>query len=104
MEQAQQTDRIGLKEILGRDRQPLAVDDKAVERPPSRAPADPRQAALVPLIGFKDRAEDASQIADILRDQEVVLHKALDAARTGMVGVAHPAANLGLQVEGQPLL
>ncbi len=33
-----------------------------------------------------------------------MLHEALDAAGPGMVGVAHAAADLGLQVEGQPLL
>ena len=104
MEQAQQSDRIGLEEILGRDRQPLAVDDKAFERAAPGTPADPGQAALVLLIGFEDRAENPSQIADILRDQEIVLHEPFDTARPGMIGVAHAAADLGLQVEGQPLL
>jgi len=33
-----------------------------------------------------------------------MLHEALDAARAGMVGVAHAAAHLGLQIEGQPFL
>ena len=33
-----------------------------------------------------------------------MLHEAFDAARAGMVGVAHALADLGLQVEGQALL
>ena len=33
-----------------------------------------------------------------------MLHKPLDAAAAGMIGVTHPAPDLGLQVEGQPLL
>ncbi len=41
MEQAQQTDRILLEEILGRDRQPLTVADEPLERAPPAAPAQP---------------------------------------------------------------
>ena len=68
------------------------------------APARPREAALALLVGFEDGAEDAGQVADILGDQEIVLHEALDAAAAGVVGVAHAGADLGLHVEGQALL
>src|SRR5262249_6239727 len=56
------------------------------------------------LLGLEEGAEDARQVADILGDQEIVLHEALYAARPGMVGVAHAAADLGLDVEGEALL
>src|SRR5205823_10712884 len=34
----------------------------------------------------------------------IMLHETFDAARAGMVGVAHPGADLGLHVEGEALL
>ena len=48
------------------------------------------------------RAQDRGQVADILGDQEVVLHEALDPARAGVVCVAHAAPDLGLHVEAEP--
>ncbi len=56
------------------------------------------------LLGFELRAEDAGQIADILRDQEIVLHEALDAARASVVGIAHQPPDLALAIKGQPVL
>ena len=50
------------------------------------------------------RAEDRGQVADILRDQEVVLHEALDVAHAGMRRVAEPHRDLALDVEREPLL
>ena len=49
-------------------------------------------------------AEDRGEVADILRDQEVVLHEALDVAHAGMLRVAEPHRDLALDVERQPLL
>ena len=49
-------------------------------------------------------AEDAGQIADVLGDQEVVLHEALDVLEPGMGGVAQPLRHIALDVEGQPFL
>ena len=49
-------------------------------------------------------AEDARQVADVLGDQEVVLHEALDVLEAGMGGVAEAAGHLALEVEGQALL
>ena len=56
------------------------------------------------VLGLELGAEDAGQVADLLGDQEVVLHEALDAARAGAVAVAHAPRDLRLHVEGQPLL
>ena len=49
-------------------------------------------------------AQDGGEVADILGDQEVVLHEALDVAQAGMLGVAEPHRDLALDVERQPLL
>src|SRR5204862_8173027 len=83
---------------------PLAIDDKTLERAPPAAPTQPGEALASGLIDLQQRAEDAGQIADVFCDQEVMLHEAFDAAGARMIGVAHAAADLGLQVEGQPLL
>src|SRR5215469_567764 len=56
------------------------------------------------LIGFEDRAKYPRQIANVLRNQKIMLHKTFDAATAGMVGIAHPATDFCLQVESQPLL
>ena len=53
---------------------------------------------------FQLRAQDRGQIADILGDQEVVLHEALDVLQAGMLGVAEPHGDLALDVERQALL
>src|SRR5262249_2762885 len=49
------------------------------------------------------RAEDGGEVADVLGDEEVVLHAALDLAQAGMLGVAEAERHLVLQVEGEPL-
>src|SRR6202034_4387340 len=80
MEQAQQRRRIVLEETLVWDRQPLAVEHETVEGALGPAPAQPGEAALALLVGFEDGAEDPRQIADILGDEKIALHEALDAA------------------------
>ena len=84
-------------------RQPLAIEQEAAERPPPGAPAHPGKPALALLVGFEDRAEDPGQIADILGDQEIVLHEPFDPAASRIIGVAHPPRDFGLQVEGEAL-
>ena len=49
-------------------------------------------------------AEDRGEVADVLGDQEVVLHEALDVLQARMLGVAEPHRDLALDVERQPLL
>ena len=56
------------------------------------------------LTLLERRAEDGGEVADLLGDQEVVLHEALDVFQAGMRGVAEPHRDLALDVEGQPLL
>ena len=49
-------------------------------------------------------AEDGGEIADILGDQEVMLHEPLDVAQTRMLGITEPHRNLALDVERQSFL
>ena len=53
---------------------------------------------------FQVRAQDGGQVADVLGDQEVMLHEALDVLLAGMLGIAEPHRDLALDVERQPLL
>src|SRR5207237_1017394 len=103
MEEPQECHRVLVEKILCRYRQPLAVENEFAERPSRAAPAGPGKPALALLVGFEDRAEDASQIADILGDQEVILHEPLDPAAFRVIGVAHLPRDLGLQIESEPL-
>ena len=59
---------------------------------------------MLGLLLLQRRAEDAGQVADVLGDQEIVLHEALDRRQAGMAGVAEPFGDLALDVEMQPLL
>src|SRR5207245_10643972 len=104
MKEPQQPDRVFLEEILRRNSQPFAVYDKAAERAPAGAPTHPGKPPLVLLVGFENGAEDPGQVADVLGDEEVMLHEALDPAAARVGGVSHPPADLGLQVECPPLL
>ena len=49
-------------------------------------------------------AQDGGQVADILGDQEVMLHEPLDVALARMLRIAEPHRDLALDVERQPLL
>ena len=73
-----------------------------------RRPGRPKQAVehrrRLAVVLLERGAEDAGQVADVLGDQEVVLHEALDVLQAGMRRVAEPLGHLALDVEGQPLL
>ena len=103
MKEPQERHRVFREKIFSRYRQPLAVEHKAGERPPPSTPTHPGEPALALLVGFEDRAEDPGQVADILGDQEIIFHEALDPAAPRIVGVTHPPSDLCLQVESQPL-
>ncbi len=111
MENADQVDRIALEYVLIRNHDPVVVDDEILgfaERAPLRRP-EPRHHAAEHRHGFglavfELGAQDGGEVADILRDQEVVLHEALDVAQSGMRGVAEPHRDLALDVERQPFL
>ncbi len=52
---------------------------------------------------FERRADDRGQIADILGDQEVMLHEPLNARQTAARRIAEPFGDPALMVEAQPL-
>jgi hypothetical protein len=68
-----------------------------------RFPARDAERCALALLDLESRAEDARQIADVLGDEEIVLHEALDAARAAMVRVAHAPPDFALHVEGEPV-
>src|SRR5690242_7528234 len=104
MKEPEQRQRIFFEKILRRNGESLTIDNKTPEGPARAPPANPRQPAFVLLVGFENGAKDPSQITDVLCDQKVVLHEALDPAAAGVIRIIHPPSDLGLQVEGQPLL
>ena len=59
---------------------------------------------MLGLFFLERSAEDAGQIADVLGDEEVMLHEALDRRQARMAGVAQALGDLALDVEMQPFL
>ena len=111
MEDADQVDRVALEHIGLREPDAVLVDDEvfafrelaSLHRPQSRHHAAQHRHALGVAV-FQLRAQDGGEVADILGDQEVVLHEALDVLQAGMLGVAEPHGDLALDVERQALL
>src|SRR3546814_6376419 len=50
------------------------------------------------------REEGAGDVADAFGVEEIELHEAFDRALAGAVGEFHPARDLALEIEGQPVL
>ena len=109
-EQPQQIDRVALEHHVVGDVDAVIVDDEVAGAGKlAPAPREPEEQAVearhfLGLLLLQRRAEDAGQVADILGDQEIVLHEALDRRQAGMAGVAEPLGDLALDVEMQPLL
>ena len=112
MEQPDQVDRIALEDIGPGDVDAVVVDDEIVglgqlllaarrAQPGDDAAQHRRRFRLTFL---EAGAENGGEIADVLGDEEVVLHEALDVAQTRMLGVAEPHRDLALDVERQALL
>jgi len=59
---------------------------------------------LLFLLILEHGAEDARQIADILGDQEIMLHEALDGFQPAMFLIAETFGHFGLEIEGDALL
>src|SRR5690348_11272457 len=103
IKEPQQRDRIFRELILARDIESAGIDGEALDRFLAETPALQREFRLMAMLRFEHGAEDARQIADILRDEEVVLHEALDAARAGMGAIPHAGADFALPIERQPV-
>ena len=61
------------------------------------------QVHVLGVVEFEAGAEDAGQVADILGDEEIALHEALDAQHADALGITHALGQFGLHVEGQLL-
>ena len=107
---ADQVDRVALEHLRPVDVEPPALLEEA--RPPAAcaSAARPGQEARQAVRRFL--ACSASSLAqkvrvsapDLLGDQEVAPHEALDRRGVAAVAIAHAPGDLRLQVEGQPLL
>src|SRR5581483_9457163 len=103
---ADQIDRVTLEYIgLGKPNS-ILVDDEIValgklaslDRTQTRHhAAEHRNTLGVAVLEFG--AKDGREIADVLGDQEVVLHKSFDILQAGVFGVAQPHGYLALNVE-----
>ncbi len=103
VEQTDQRNRVVRKLGVAGNVQPVAVEDEPhqIARLAETRHADYRPAHILRL----DRgAENPGQIADILGDNVVVLHEALDIRRPGAFGITHALGDPGLHIEGQTLL
>ncbi len=110
-EEANEVDGIALEHFRVGDVEPIVVDAELRARAhlPPRLPVErPQQPAeagrRLELLHLQRRAQDRRQIADVLGDEEVVLHEALDRAQAAAPVVAELLREPGLHVEGQQLL
>ena len=109
-EQADEIDGIALEDVAARHRDAVELDAEV-----ARA-GDGAGAALEALHDAVERwgrrrfplldggAHDGGEVADVLRDQEIVLHEPLDAAEARPGAVAEPGRDAALVVEAQTLL
>src|ERR1700757_3370502 len=103
MKKAQERHGVLLVKILGRDRQPLAVEHEATERSASGAPAHPGKPASALLVGLENRTEDPGQVPHIFRDQEIILHEPFNPTAPFLIGVAHAPPDFSLEIESEAL-
>ncbi|MGY3132754.1 hypothetical protein ACVWZM_003436 [Bradyrhizobium sp. USDA 4501] len=106
-EDPDQVDRIVLEDVGRGEIDAVVVDDEvvaAVNPPPLGAGPQPRhhpaqhRRRLVVLF-LELGAQDRGEVADVFRDQEVMLHEALDVLHAGMRGVAEADRDFALHVE-----
>ena len=110
-EEADEVHRIALEHVLVGDVEPVVVDAEVGARAqlPALLPVQrPQEAAesrrRLELLHLQRRAQDRRQVADVLGDEEVVLHEALDGDQAAAVVVAELRGEPRLHVERQHLL
>ena len=99
--------RVVPEDVGRREIDAVVVDDEVValgHPPPHRARPEPRHHATqyrhrLGLLVFELGAQDRGKVADLLCDQEVMLHEAFDVLHAGMRGIAEPDRDLALHVE-----
>ena len=106
-ENPDQIDRVVLEDIRRRQVDAVVVDNKIVAVghptlfgawPQARHHAAQHRRRLGLLV-FQLGAQDRGEIADVLGDQEIVLHEAFDILHAGMRGISQPHGNIALHVE-----
>ena len=110
-EDPDQIDRVVLEDVGRGEVDAVVVDDEIIavgHPPPVQVRPQPRHHPAqhrrgLRLLVFQLGAQDRGEVADVLGDQEVVLHEAFDILHAGMRGIAEPDRDLALHVERQPL-
>src|SRR3954454_10275815 len=104
-EDFEQADGVGLKEVVGRNRDASAVEHEAAETfgPAAKRRQRETEALLAELL-VKLGEEHAGQVADRLRIEKIELHEPLDRGFSRAVGVVHDLGDARLIFEAQPLL
>ena len=109
-EKADEVHRIALEHLLVGDVDAVVVDAEIGPRAdlPPLLPVHRTSRRLSPgdgleLLHFQRRAQDRRQVADVLGDEEVVLHEALDGDQAAAVVVAELRCEPRLHVERQHL-
>ncbi len=108
-EQPDQVDRIAFERVVADDVDAIVVDleilgvrDRAGSTP--QAPDEPAKrgrSLRVPIL--ERRADDRGQIADVLGDEEIVLHEPLDVDQPRAGRIAELTGDRALDVKTQPL-
>src|SRR5688572_10818050 len=111
LEDADQIDRIAAEYIAVGDRDPVIFDLEVRRagyglRSTAAAAKEPAPPWHFLDVMFLERGtEDPRQVADVLRDQEVVLHEALDIGKPRpVIVVTEPFRHAALMVERKPFL
>src|SRR5271170_6883064 len=109
-EQPDQIHGIALKNVGADDVDPIIVDLEILSFP-DHAGAPPQTAHEAAECGrrfgvslLERRAHDCGQVADVLGDEEVVLHEPLDVDQPRPRRIAELTGDRPLNVEAQPLL
>jgi hypothetical protein len=107
MEEPDQVDGIALEDVGVGIRDAAAILDEFqrtgdLAGAPRHAGDHARQARrLLGLLFFQSRTKDTRQVADILGDEEIVLHEAFDRRQARMVVIVERLRDIALDVEGK---
>ena len=104
MEEPDEVDRVFAEQAGARGKPPV-LDEEIIRRRTQfeETGQKPRQRRMALAVLFLERrAEDAGEVADVLRHQEVAPHEAFDGPMKIGIGVAQPLGELRLHIEGKP--
>ena len=109
LKQADQVDGIALERLRVRDADAVVVDDEIgivdARRAAAETPHQPVQHGPRLVMPRLERsADDGGEIADVLGDEKIALHEALDRGQAAMIGIADLRRDQPLHVERQALL